>query len=129
MALKPPRVPRTDDGESDHARLARPVRPIWQGGLIWLGGLIVLLVVLGLAARYLLLPALNGGASTQSAAEAHLSALQTQEALTPRPTVLPTPATTPVPAVVAQPTVAPTAPPTGLRPTATAAVTPQPTIS
>src|SRR5438132_1949695 len=129
MALKPPRVPRVDDGSSEPARPAQPIRPIWQGALIWVVGIIVVLLAVGAAARYLLLPALSGNSSTQSAAEAHLSALQTQEALTPQLTVGPTPATTPAPAAVAKPTVAPTAPPTAVQSTATPASTPQPTVS
>ena len=121
MALKPPRVPRVDDGSSEPARPAQPIRPIWQGALIWVVGIIVVLLAVGAAARYLLLPALSGNSSTQSAAEAHLSALQTQEALTPQLTVGPTPATTPAPAAVARPTVAPTTPPTAVQSTATPA--------
>jgi hypothetical protein len=91
-------------------------------------GLVVVLVVLGLAGRYLLLPALSGNTSAPSAAESHLSDLQTQEALAPQPTPAPTQAPTSVPVVVVRPTLAPTAVPTAAQATVTPAVTPQPTI-
>src|SRR5438445_6409911 len=128
MALKPPRVPRVDDGSSEPARPAQPIRPIWQGALIWVVGIIVVLLAVGAAARYLLLPALSGNSSTQSAAEAHLSALQTQEALTPQPTLAPTPATTTLSVATAKPTLAPTAQPTVAQATAAPASTTLATI-
>lgn len=129
MALKPPRVPRVDHGSSEPARPAQPIRPIWQGAGIWFVGIIVLLLAVGAAVRYLLLPALSGNPGNQSAAEAHLSALQTQEALAPQPTLVPTLAPTPLPAPAAKPTAAPTALPTAVQPTTTPASTPQPTTS
>jgi hypothetical protein len=129
MTVNPPRVPPADDRMSDDVRTVRPTRPIWQAALMWLAGLALLLVVIGAALRVVLLPALNGGANSPSAAEARLSALQTQEALMPRPTVAPAITPTAVPAAVAQPTLAPTASPAAVSPTATLAVRVQPTLS
>jgi hypothetical protein len=92
-------------------------------------GLVVLLVVLGLAGRYLLLPVLSGNTSAPSAAEAHLSDLQTQEALAPQPTLAPTSLPTVVPVAVVRPTLVPTAKSTVVPPTATVAPAAQSTIT
>jgi hypothetical protein len=89
MALKPPRIPGAEDQAEGSNGRAQPIRPVWQGALIWFVGLALLLAILATAVRSFLLPALSGGSSTPSAAEAHLSALQTQEALTPQPTAAP----------------------------------------
>src|SRR5207253_2677016 len=85
MALKQPRASGTNVDSNDSSR-AQPIRPVWQGALIWIVGLVVLLVALAVVMRTALLPALNGNPTAQSAAEAHLGALQTQQALTPLPT-------------------------------------------
>ena len=108
-----------------------PGRPLWQQFLM--GGVGVLLVVgaILLVVRFWAIPALQSrGADAGIAGEATLTALQTQQALTPRPaatsavapavqpavapTAAPTPAVTtvPAPAPAVAPTLAPTAQPT-----------------
>ena len=99
MALRPPRISEAEDQNADSDRRAQPIRPVWQGALIWLFGIGLLLVVVMSGFRFLLVPALSGP-SAPSAAEAHLSALQTQEALTPQPTTVPVRVPTSAPAVV-----------------------------
>jgi hypothetical protein len=123
MALRPPRISEAEDQSADSDRRAQPIRPVWQGALIWLFGIGLLLVVVSLALRFLLVPALSGS-SAPSAAEAHLSALQTQEALTPEPAAVP----------VRAPTTAPTVAPTAVfvpaaAPTAQQTATPAPTTA
>jgi len=121
MALTPPRSPETTDEPEDSSRRAQPIRPVWQGALLWLVGLAVLLVIAAVIVRSLVVPELTAGSTAPSAADAHLSALQTQEALTPKPTVVPTQAPTAVPPSA---TTAPTPQPTSVAPVATAAPTP-----
>jgi hypothetical protein len=139
MALKPPRIPGAEDQTADSFGRAQPIRPVWQGALIWFVSLALFLAIVAIAVRSFLVPALSGGSSTPSAAEAHLSALQTQEALAPQPTAAPAPASTTA-ATVAAAVVAPTAQlqmatpaatqaPTAPAVTLTVEATPGPTIS
>ncbi len=132
MALRPPRISEAEDQTADSDRRAQPVRPIWQGALIWLFGIGLLLVVVWLGLRLVLVPALSGP-STPSAAEARLSALQTQEALAPQPTPVaaraPTTAPTLAPTAVLVPAVAPTTQPRIATPAATTVPTPPAALS
>jgi hypothetical protein len=132
MALRPPRISEAEDQNADSDRRAQPIRPVWQGALIWVFGIGLLLVVVSLALRLFVVPALSGS-SAPSAAEAHLGALQTQEALTPQPTTLPVrvPTTAPavVPTAVLAPAAAPTAQPQIATPAATTAPTPPAALS
>src|SRR5690349_5212529 len=98
MALKPPRTTETEGGMGESQQRVEPIRPVWQGALIWLIGLVVLLAVVGFAVRAFVVPVLSGP-SSPSAAEAHLGQLQTQQALTPAPTAQPVLAPTPAPTV------------------------------
>jgi hypothetical protein len=122
MALRPPRISETDDQNADSSRRSQPIRPVWQGALIWLFGIGLLLIAVGLASRLLVVPALSGS-SAPSPAEAHLGALQTQEALTPQSTAvpvrIPTTAPTVAPTAVVVPAAAPTTQPQRPTPAAT----------
>jgi hypothetical protein len=128
MALRPPRISEAEDQNADSDRRAQPIRPVWQGALIWLFGIGLLLVVVSLALRFLVVPALSGS-SAPSAAEAHLGALQTQEALTPQPTTVPVRVPTTAPAVVPTAVLAPAAQPQVATPPATTAPTPPAAVS
>src|SRR6266567_8837757 len=88
-----------------------PDRPLWQQFLIGAVGVLLVVGVILLVVRFWAIPALQSrGADTGIAGEATLAALQTQQALTPRPAatsamtpavqppVAPTPVPTPVPA-------------------------------
>jgi hypothetical protein len=122
MALRPPRISETDDQNADSSRRSQPIRPVWQGALIWLFGIGLLLFAVGLALRLLVVPALSGS-SAPSPAEAHLGALQTQEALTPQSTAvpvrIPTTGPTVAPTAVVVPAAAPTTQPQRPTPAAT----------
>jgi len=97
-----------------------PGRPLWQQFLIGAVGVLLVVGAILLVVRFWAIPALQSrGADTGIAGEATLAALQTQQALTPRPAA--TSAVTPA----VQPAVAPTAPPT---PAATAVPTPAPAV-
>src|SRR6266852_3415949 len=119
-----------------------PGRPLCQQFLIGAVGVLLVVGAILLAVRFWAIPALQSrGADTGIAGEATLAALQTQQALTPRPTATsavapavqaavaptaaPTPAVTavPTPAPAVAPTLAPTAQPTP-QPTATPATQP-----
>ena len=123
MPLKPPRTTETEGGMDETQGRVQPIRPVWQGALIWLVGLFVFLAVVAFAVRAFLIPALSG-TSSPSAAEAHLGQLQTEEALTSVPTAQPALAPTAVPTVVAAvaPTVVPTAAPATSTPVSAPAV-------
>jgi hypothetical protein len=108
-----------------------PGRPLWQQFLIGAIGVLLIVGAILLVVRVWVVPALQSrGSDAGVAGEATLSALQTQEALTPRPTATsavapvaqptalrtngPTPVATAAPAVAPTPifTVQPTAAPT-----------------
>jgi hypothetical protein len=125
MSTRPPPPPKLETSEEpDSTPGLVPGRPLWQQFLI--GAIVVLLIVgvILLVVRVWAVPALQSrGADAGVAGEATLGALQTQEALTPRPT-----ATSAV-APVVQPTAVPTNVPTPAVTTAPAAVpTPIPTV-
>src|SRR6266568_2690082 len=106
---------------SDHDTPLVPGRPLWQQFLIGAVGVLLVVAAILLVVRFWAIPALQSrGADTGVAGEATLAALQTQQALTPRPT-----ATSAVVSAV-QPTVAPTAART---PAATAVPTPAPAVA
>ena len=63
-----------------------PGRPLWQQFLIGAVGVLLVVGAILLAVRFWAIPALQSrGADTGIAGEATLAALQTQQALTPRP--------------------------------------------
>ena len=98
-----------------------PGRPLWQQFLIGAVGVLLVVGAILLAVRFWAIPALQSrGADTGIAGEATLAALQTQQALTPRPT-----ATSAV-APAVQPTLAPTAART---PAVTTVPTPVPAVA
>ena len=98
-----------------------PGRPLWQQFLIGAVGVFLVVGAILLAVRFWAIPALQSrGADTGIAGEATLAALQTQQALTPRP------AATSAVAPAVQPTVAPTAART---PAVTAVPTPAPAVA
>src|SRR5216684_4165536 len=95
-----------------------PGRPLWQQFLIGAVGVLLVVGAILLVVRFWAIPALQSrGADNGIAGEATLAALQTQQALTPRP------AATSAVAPAVQPAVAPTAAPT---PAVTAVPTPAP---
>ena len=110
MALRPPRTTDSEGALDEPQQRVQPIRPVWQGALIWLIGIGVLLAVIAIAVRVFVVPALSGQSSSPSPAEARLAALQTQEALTPAPA--PTRVLAPAPVPTAAAAIAPTAVPT-----------------
>src|SRR6266702_8215052 len=110
-----------------------PGRPLWQQFLIGAVGVLLVVGAILLVVRFWAIPALQSrGSDAGIAGEATLAALQTQQALTPRPTV------TSVVAPAVQPTALPTKAPTPLATTApavapttipTAQPTPAPTVA
>ena len=109
-------------------------RPLWQQFLIGAVGILVVVGVILIVVRLWAIPALQSrDAEVGVAGEATLAALQTQQALTPRPTptVAPMvqPTTAPTVAQTLAPTPAPAVAPTGVptvQPTATVAAVVQP---
>src|SRR6266536_3913139 len=124
MSTRPPRPPQLETPE-EHDRAAGlvPGRPLWQQFLIGAIGVLLIVGVILLVVRVWATPALQSrGTDAGIAGEATLAALQTQQALTPRPTatsavapaVQPTaaPTTAPTPVATVAPVVAPTTVPT-----------------
>jgi hypothetical protein len=106
-----------------------PSRPLWQQFLIGAVGVLLVVGAILLVVRFWAIPALQSrGADTGIAGEATLAVLQTQQALTPRPT--------PTVAPLVQPTTAPTVAPTfaltlvpAVAPTAIPTARPTPTVA
>src|SRR6266700_7831740 len=98
-----------------------PGRPLWQQFLIGAVGVLLVVGAILLVVRFWAIPALQSrGADAGLAGEATLTALQTQQALTPRA------AATSAVAPAVQPAAAPTAAPT---PAATVVATPTPAVA
>ena len=117
MALRPPRISEAEDQNADSDRRAQPIRPVWQGALIWLFGIGLLLVVVGLAfgsswcrpfrarARRQL-PRLTSARSRRRRPSRHSLTAVPARVPTTAPTVAPTAVLVPAAAPTAQPQIA-----------------------
>src|SRR5437868_10115488 len=108
MSTRPPRPPQLETPEEhDWGAGLLPGRPLWQQFLIGAIGVLLIVGVILLVVRVWAVPALQSrGSDAGIAGEATLAALQTQQALTARPTV------TSIVAPAVQPTALPTKAPT-----------------
>src|SRR6266542_2470484 len=134
MSVTPQRPPGLGPPDGHDTAPWRSGRPLWQQFLIGAVGVLLVVGVILIVVRLWAIPALQSrGAEVGVAGEATLTALQTQQALTPRPTPTVAPMVQPTTAPTVAPTLAPTpAPavaPTGVptvQPTATVAAVVQP---